>query len=215
MDDLSRALSASVGATESDNDCLVIDNDLRSIAIPANRKIAGVENDDDVNVLPFIIPRYINGIDLSTFQIRINYLNALGIGNAYMVNETEVGSDTISFSWVIDRHAFAKRGDIRFVVCARLIGNGDVVEKEFNTTVHRLTVLEGLETVPSVPQEVKDSILEWLYENSGPIIIEWLNEHPNLVPTFVGPDTSYEDIGGGDYLIIADSEDNASSNEET
>ena len=67
-----------------DNTC-VINTGLRTIAIPPQIKSLGVESDDGVLRVWFKIPATYCGIDLSTFKIRINYLNAKNEEGVYDV----------------------------------------------------------------------------------------------------------------------------------
>ena len=56
---------------------LTVDLHTRLITIPSSITNIGVESDDEVKRLPFKVPRYFGDIDLSEFDIRINYTNAL------------------------------------------------------------------------------------------------------------------------------------------
>lgn len=127
------------------SDILTIDLKSRVINIPAGIKALGVESDDDVQKLRFKMPRYYNEIDLSTYTIRINYENAKGEGDVGGATDIIVKPDTIEFTWVIGRHAFMYKGDVKFVVCLRKM-DADNIDSEFNTTIATLPVLEGLET---------------------------------------------------------------------
>lgn len=156
---------------ETDN-ILTIDNDLRTITIPPGITNIGVESDDGVHRLHFRMPRQYGEFDLSEFDIRINYLNANNEGDKYAVLDKSAEEDYIDFSWLVGRHALAYRGNVTFIVCLRK-SDGDTVEKEFNTTVATLPVLEGLETTEQVIQEYPDALEEILRrlgdleENSG------------------------------------------------
>ena len=156
---------------ETDN-ILTIDNDLRTITIPPSLTNIGVESDDGVHRLHFRMPRQYGEFDLSEFDIRINYLNANSEGDKYAVLDKSVEEDYIDFSWLVGRHALAYRGNVTFIVCLRK-SEGDTVEKEFNTTVAALPVLEGLETTEQVTQEYPDALeeilrrLDDLEENGG------------------------------------------------
>lgn len=136
----------------------VIDNDLRVINIPQNLKNLGVEHDDDVHIIKFKLPKMYCGFDLSEFSIRINYLNAASKGDVYVVNDKKVESDYITFSWLIGRSALAKKGDTIFNVCLKKVDTEGIVLKEFNTTIAKLTVLEGLETLEQVETQYPDII---------------------------------------------------------
>lgn len=131
---------------------LVIDNDLRVIAIPDDVKLLGVESDDDVRRLYFSMPRQYGEVDLSGFAVRINYINANSEGDVYTVGDAQTDGDRITFSWLIGRHAARYAGNVQFIVCLKRFEGGEVVQ-EYNTTVAALPVLKGLETDEAVVQE--------------------------------------------------------------
>lgn len=137
---------------EVTDDILVIDLNTRVISIPATIKVLGVESDDDVKRLCFRLPRQYGEFDLSTFDFRVNFKNASGDGDVYPVNDVTVSDDgnTISFSWLVDRVAFIRKGDVTFSICMKLYDVDGVVVKELNTAKASLPVLEGLETEQAV-----------------------------------------------------------------
>ena len=158
-------------ATEEDK-VLVINNDLRTITIPQTVKMLGVESDEDVLRLHFRMPKTYGETDLSEFVIRINYINAKGIGDIYTVSDTSIVDDTITFSWLISRNATAYKGSVRFIVCLKLYDETGLLIKEYNTTVASLPVLEGLEVSDIVIEQNPDIIEKILLrldklENSG------------------------------------------------
>lgn len=153
------------------SDYIVINDDLRTMQIPSSIVLLGVESDDDVNKIPFQMPKEYCGFDLSEFQARINYINANSYGDIYVVQDLEVDGDDpslMTFTWLVGRTACMYKGNTRFVVCLKKFDdNGDVIQ-EFNTTVYSLPVLEGLETTEAVVQENADiiqQILEMLQES--------------------------------------------------
>ena len=122
----------------------VVDSDLRVIAVSAAVPVLGVEHDADVHRIHFVLPRYYGGIDLGAFEARINYRNALGEVYEYPVDDMAVEGESITFSWLVAREAFVRRGSVAFNVCLRRIVD-DTVVQEFNTTLAEMAVLEGLE----------------------------------------------------------------------
>lgn len=159
---LQETKSAVVAETQTEDIC-VIDSDLRIIDIPEQFKVLGVENDKDVKAMRFRIPKTYKGTDLSAFTISVNYQNARGMKGRYIVTDKKVSGDQIEFSWTVGKTATVYRGDTRFIVCMRLIGSDGVIEKEFNTTLATMTVLEGLEVDnPVIEQEEKDIIAQLL-----------------------------------------------------
>lgn len=159
---LQETKSAVVAETQTEDIC-VIDSDLRIIDIPEQFKVLGVENDKDVKVMQFRMPKVYKGTDLSAFNISVNYQNARGMKDRYIVTDKKVSGDQIEFSWTVGKTATVYRGDTRFIVCMRLTGSDGIIQKEFNTTLATMTVLEGLEVDnPVIEQEEKDIIAQLL-----------------------------------------------------
>lgn len=170
--DLEEALAQADVYAEETEVC-TIDNDLRTITIPSGLQTVGVESDEDVRRLNFQMPKQYGEVDLSEFNIRINFMNANNSGDVYAVTDKQVTGDNITFSWLVGRNALAYRGSIRFIVCLKKADAEGVVQQEFNTTIAQLTVLEGLETTEAVVAENPDIIeqilvrLDELEENGG------------------------------------------------
>lgn len=159
---LQETKSAVVAETQTEDIC-VIDSDMRIIDIPEQFKVLGVESDKDVRAMQFRIPKTYKGTDLSAFTISVNYQNARGMKDRYIVTDKKVSGDQIEFSWTVGKTATVYRGDTRFIVCMRLTGSDGVIKKEFNTTLATMTVLEGLEVDdPVIEQEEKDIIAQLL-----------------------------------------------------
>ena len=157
-DSLEAALAqAEASSFANSGKTLVIDSNLRTIRVPGGF-VFGVYNDKDVLSIPFEMPRYYDDLDLSDFSIQINYVNANGTGFVYQVPEKTVLEDKITFEWLLGSGVFVKEGQVRFIVCMRLLGQEDVIEKEFNTTIATGTVLTGLE-VESAEEPEQASLL--------------------------------------------------------
>ena len=144
---LEEALEASV--TEDvmtiNDSTIVVNNDLRTMSIPEKVSILGVESDESVNRLKFRLPRYYCDLDLGEFNIYVNYLNGR-TEDIYVVTDKKTTSEYVEFSWLVGRNASKNKGYTKFVLCLKKSGSDGTVIKEFNTTVHKLEVLEGLET---------------------------------------------------------------------
>ena len=135
---------------------LEIDSDLRTIKIPGYVKILGVESDEDVFRLHFRMPKMYGEVDLSEFKLRINYTNAKQEGDVYEVKDAQVKGEDITFSWLVGSHATKYKGNVDFIVCAKLLDSNGVKKGEFNTTPSTLPVLRGLETGEEVVQKNPD-----------------------------------------------------------
>ena len=169
-------------------DYIVINDDLRTMQIPESITLLGVESDDDVHKIPFQMPKEYCGFDLSTFSARINYMNANGDGDIYIVDDLATSGDTMTFTWLVGRSACAYKGNTKFIVCLKLFDNNANVIKEFNTTVYSLPVLEGLETTEAVVQQNADIIEDILQKIEAAGSIDLSNyytkaEVAELIPT--------------------------------
>lgn len=153
------ALAVATANNEIDeNQTFLIDKNLRTVTIP-DGFVLGVFNDKNVQIVPFAMPRYYNGIDMSLFAIQINYVNSNGDGDIYLVFEKDVQDDLILFNWVVDRTAFATTGRTGFVVCMKEDDEYGYVEREFNTTLTYAPVLEGLEIENPIDDQTAMDIL--------------------------------------------------------
>ena len=141
-----------------------IDEDLRTIHTPPRGNIIGVQGDNNVNHINFKMPRYYNGIDLSTFTIKINYKNALDTINSYFIDNLIFGTDTMTFSWLVSKEVTILTGTVRFVV--KLFNTiNDEINKFFSTAIAEGIVLPSIsvedETLIPTP-EIRNSIMDEL-----------------------------------------------------
>ena len=150
-------------SVESPDKC-VIDPESREIVIPETYQILGVESDEKVERIEFECPKIVgDNIDLSKLQIRINYQNANGDKDQYIVEDVETNGDNIEFSWLLSRKVTMYRGTVNFVVCAVKV-SGETIHNEWNTTLATSQVLEGLEVDTPEPTEEQSDVIAQLIE---------------------------------------------------
>ena len=154
---------ASAYSVESSEKC-IIDPDTREIEIPDTYQILGVESDEKVERIEFQCPKIVgDNIDLSQLQIRINHQNAGNEKDQYIVDDVATDGDNITFSWVLSRKVTAYRGTVQFIVCAVKV-NGSTITNEWNTTLAKAEVLEGLEVDDPTPSEEQSDVIAQLIE---------------------------------------------------
>lgn len=160
---LAQNLVASLAASQPDVDdkTLVIDHYTRSIIIPSGIKSLGVENDDDVLRLNFRMPRYLGTVDLYEFNIYINYINAQGKDDVYDVDDATIVGDDITFSWRVGPTATAYIGTTSFNVRMIITDSDSVIQQEYNTTVAKLPVLQGLKCSKRAVSKYSDILAQW------------------------------------------------------
>lgn len=147
------------------NETLTIDAENRVINVPKDYVI-GVESDEKANRIQFQCPRKIgNGMSLTNCAIYINYRNANKDVDRYICDNalvTDTEMDTCTFEWVVPRKACAYKGTIYFVVCAILSGEDGAILQEWNTTLAKATVLEGLEAETIDPDSDTYDVIQQL-----------------------------------------------------
>lgn len=166
-----------------------VDDDTRLVTIPDKYKKFGVESDEKVKRVWFRFPKIVgnNGIDLSAISVRVNFQNANGDGDIYIVEDLTTDGDYVIFSWELSRKVTAYKGHISFVVCAVKSSTTGVVKNEWNTTLNKdCEVLEGLEVTEQIAQENPD-IIEYILANLGgsvsaeeiaAAVEEYMSAHP-------------------------------------
>ena len=135
-----------------------IDLDTRAVQVPAG-EVIGVYHDKDVNRLTFEVPGIYKGIDLTGYQISINYMNEEEQKDVYLVNECNIAMDandkpeSITFDWVVGATACAVPGALSFTVCFKKLDSEGNIINEINTKLTKMKVLEGCEAVESEIEE--------------------------------------------------------------
>lgn len=168
----------------NDNIQFIIDEDLRTVTIPSKGVIAGVVGDKNINRINFKMVKNYNGFDMSDFEIRINYKNAIGTMNYFIVNEKTITNDSILFSWIVESDVTNHPGKVEFAVTF-ISYNNLIIERRFNTAISTINVLEGLNVDSQVPigemqlfsDKIKSDIEEYVNNEVIPTIP---NDYTNL-----------------------------------
>lgn len=125
---------------------LVIDAASRTILVPESEKVFGVEADANAERKYFICPRYVgNHLDLASMFVTVNYRNADGYEDGYLVEDVAVNGDYVTFSWELWPNVTAYKGAVQFAVCADLPNHGSRRGPDWNTTMAQGEVLVGLD----------------------------------------------------------------------
>lgn len=150
-------------SAESDDKC-VIDPETREITVPERYRLLGVESDEKVERIEFRCPKIVgDSINLSQLQIRVNYQNANGEKDQYIVTDLESDIENITFSWLLSRKVTAYQGEVRFIICAVKI-SGESITNEWNTTLAEAQVLQGLEVDTPEPSEEQSDVIAQLLQ---------------------------------------------------
>ena len=158
----------------------VIDGETRIISVPAEYKELGVESDEKVTRVKFQCPKIVgDNIDLTEYNLYINYKNAGNKLNSYLVEDVTVTGDTINFSWLLSRHVTESPGTISYIVCAKKSDNTGVIN-EWNTKVATGIVGIGLEATEEIEEQNIDAIEQILRS-----IVELENSESQTKPNVV------------------------------
>lgn len=135
-----------------------INPDTREIIVPEKYKVLGVFSDEKVTKIPFTCPKVVgNNVDLTEYILYINYQNASGESNAYLIDDIAVSGDNITFSWLLSRYVTLSPGVVKYSFCAKKL-DGDTISNEWNTTIATGLVIQGLEATREIIEENPDII---------------------------------------------------------
>ena len=150
---------------QSETPVCIIDPDTRTITVPPEYQLLGVENDKRVERLYFQCPKIVgDNQDLSQdYQLFVNYQNANGDPDAYHIDDMEVGGDNITFSWLLEENVTKYRGNIQFAFGAIKPGDeaDDPDKNRWNTTINTdCTCLVGLKCTQQVAESNPDALVQ-------------------------------------------------------
>lgn len=143
----------------------VIDPETRTIIVPPEYQLFGVENDKRTERLYFQCPKIVgDNQDLSRdYQLFINYQNANGDPDAYHIEDMEVDGENITFSWLLEENVTKYRGNIQFAFGAIIPGDEteDPDKNRWNTTINTdCTCLVGLKCTQQVAESNPDALVQ-------------------------------------------------------
>lgn len=162
--------------TDTGIEYCIVDDDTRLVTIPEKYKKLGVESDEKAKRIWFRFPKLVgnNGVDLSAIGVRVNFRNANGERDIYIVEDLTTDGDYVTFSWELTKKVTAYKGNVSFVVCAVKSDTDGTIKNEWNTTLNKeCEVLEGLEVTEQIEQENPD-IIEYILANLGGIAFDYI-----------------------------------------
>lgn len=168
----------------------------RTITIPESMRIAGVEYDNETKRIYFKMDKVVQGVDMSAYNIFVNYTNASGQPDRYSVTDKVTDGDSMTFSWQISDFATAARGTINFVVCLE-----DNTGKHWNTTLASLTVLPGMEYNSEVIERYPD-VIEQLQAQISEIENSFVE--PTASTVILTHEVTAEEAEGLSFIFLAE-----------
>lgn len=183
------------GVNPVDEPHIVIESD-KSITVPDDLRHIAVQGEHNIETVTFDCPRYWDGHDLSRMQMRIVYQRPDGHREPHLVENLrvdDIDENTIHFEWTISGNVTAVKGNISFMVCAKLSDSEGNREREWHTRLNQdLVVDEGMECSGEEIVEQNPDIIEAILaqlddlKNSGGVsdeqiahaVEEYFEEHP-------------------------------------
>ena len=152
------SIDEALAVAEANVPICIIDPDTRVISVPSEYKNFGVESDEKVTRVHFQCPKIVgDNIDLTEFNLYINYRNANGELNIYLIDDVSDSGDNVVFSWLLSRHVTAYTGNVDYIVCAKK-SDGTTITNEWNTKIATGTVSGGLEATKEIEEQNADVI---------------------------------------------------------
>lgn len=141
---------------------LIVDVDSRIIKIPETITHLGVKDDNETRTLKFQMPKVYKGLDLSDYNLEINFINANNKSDSALTENKQIDGDNITFEWCVGKSAYAKNGKVNFLVYAYLENEYGIKTNEWHTTWAKLDVLDGGNVNGAIAEENPRIIEEML-----------------------------------------------------
>ena len=142
---------------------IVINSD-RTITIPEELQHIAVQGDHNIETVTFDCPRYWDEHDFSQMSMCIVYQRPDGHREPHLVENLtidESDSNLIHFDWTISGNVTPLKGNISFLVCAKLSNTEGIREREWHTRLNQdLIVDEGLDCSGDEIVEQNPDIIE-------------------------------------------------------
>ena len=151
---------------DPENEGHIIIDSKRYITVPDELKRIAVQFDHNIETVTFDCPRYWDGRDLSVMKIYVNYKradNKIGSHWCETVTIDETDPNIIHFDWTISQHTALVKGQISFLVCARIVDEDGVEVNHWNSELNtEMYVSEGLEVSDTIIKAHTDIITQLL-----------------------------------------------------
>ena len=129
---------------------IVVNSSTRQFTIPGADLVFGVTADSGSERKYFQCPRYVgDNLDIGGSFVRLNYRNANGEIDSYLVKDVAVDGNNVTFSWELSPKVTRYKGNVSFVMCVV----GPDTKVAWHTTLGRGQVLEGLEPESALIEE--------------------------------------------------------------
>lgn len=181
-----------------------IDLDTRAVKMPAG-EVIGVYHDKDVNRLTFEVPVTYKGIDLTEYQISINYVNEEEQKDVYFIENYTLSDDAsiITFDWLVGATACTVPGNVGFTVCFKKLDSEGNIINEINTKLTRMKVLEGCEAVESeIEERYMTDLAGQLYKEMEEVKKRGSDVKKRLAAVITGK--GVETASGDDWEVVID-----------
>lgn len=181
-----------------------IDLDTRAVKMPAG-EVIGVYHDKDVNRLTFEVPATYKGIDLTEYQISINYVNEEEQKDVYFIENYTLSDDAsiITFDWLVGATACTVPGNVGFTVCFKKLDSEGNIINEINTKLTRMKVLEGCEAVESeIEERYMTDLAGQLYKELDEVKKHGSDVKGRLAAVITGK--GVETASGDDWEVVID-----------
>lgn len=163
LDSLNEEQIVTYGINPNDEPHIVIGSD-KTISVPNGLEHIAVQGEHNIETVTFDCPRYWDGHDLSQMQMRIVYQRPDGHREPHLVENLrvdEVDENTIHFDWTVSGNVTAVKGNISFMVCAKLSDSEGNREREWHTRLNQdLIVDEGMDCSGAEIVEQNPDIIE-------------------------------------------------------
>lgn len=163
MNDIDALLDQALTVKNTTKEIQYVEIDPSKRIVETKSLLLGVESDEKAERIYFKMPRIVGDeIDLmdNRYKLFINYENSEGVRDSYWVTDRELDGDKITFSWLLSRLSTQFNGTVKFSLCVKKVQMDGILTNEWNTTIAKGEVLDGLETFDVITEYCSDVITQ-------------------------------------------------------
>lgn len=152
-----------------DNDkCFEVDPITRAIKNQSPTKISVIQYDHNSERFSFVLPRIIEGHDMTECnRVEVHYINN-GTAGVYEINDLDVceNDDTkVRCSWLLSQNATGQIGALSFLLRFACVGDDGAVDYAWNTSIFKgISIAEGLYNSETIVEQYADVLEQWKQE---------------------------------------------------
>ena len=129
----------------------------RKIIVPSMLQNIGVKGDESAETVEFEMSRYYDLVDLTQHNLYIDFINAGGESDFYLVPNINTTLDTMNFDWIISDKVTKFSGTVKFALRFETVTENKITYS-WHSEIAQFNVLDGLSVTGEIAEKYPDAL---------------------------------------------------------